>query len=401
MGVSGAKNLPKIARLEDACCGCGACASQCPKGCIQLKPDAFGFRKPKIDASQCVQCGACDRVCPSINKKKKDECVSVAWAKSNDMHLLNQSSSGGIFGLLAKNTLQCGGMVVGAGWSSDFHDLRHVVVHDFAQLPSLYRSKYLQSRIEKDVYRQMKSALRQQRSVLFVGTACQVAGITNYLGDMADSELFLGVEVICHGVPSPLLWDQWLCHLEEEYQGNATDINFRSKETGWSTYSVVYRFSDERSGDERRILINHNRDWYMRAFLSDMSLRPSCYQCPSKRSSGSDITLGDYWGIQEHHPEVDCSAGVSAVICNTAKGKRAVDSLRDLIDCDASSFESVARGNPSLVRAVSRPSARDEFMNDLASGIPINQIVEQWSFESRGLRSKLGKLKSLVKKLIS
>ena len=323
---------PRIASLGDACCGCGACAARCPKGCIAMEPDAWGFPHPAIDSSACVGCGACDAVCPALNVPGDDGCASAIWAKAHDADLLDRSSSGGVFGLLASNVLSRGGVVAGAAWADGCRELRHAVVGDESDLDPIMRSKYVQSSVGREVYKGVRAVLREERPALFAGTACQVAGMRSYLGRLADSDLFLGVDVICHGVPSPVLWRRWFAHVEARERGEVHGVNFRSKTTGWLSYSVVYEYMTEKDGAPRTSSTRFADDWYMRAFLRNASLRPSCLGCPFKRRCGSDVTLGDYWGIQRQHPDVPVEGGVSAVICNTAKGVESISSVAGSMD---------------------------------------------------------------------
>ncbi len=395
------EKFPKVASLGDACCGCGACAARCPKACISMKPDAWGFSHPQIDESVCVGCGACDTACPAMNIPGEDGCESALWAKARDEGLLDRASSGGVFGLIAKEVLSHGGVVVGAAWKDDCRELRHVVVEDESGLDAVMRSKYVQSSVGREIYKGVRDVLRNGRPVLFAGTACQVAGVRSYLGNLADSDLFLGVDVICHGVPSPALWKRWLGYVETCDRGEIYTVNFRSKITGWLSYSVMYKYITEQDSASRFSANRFADDWYMRAFLRNASLRPSCLACPSKRCCGSDITLGDFWGIQRQHPEVSIEGGVSAVICNTDKGARVISSIpSDTMDSGASSLDKVAAGNSALVSSVQPYSDRDAFMAAVADGASIPDMMRRWSFEPTLKQKLLSKAKGAAKRLL-
>lgn len=398
--MNGIDSAPQIASLGDVCCGCGACAARCPKRCISMEPDAWGFLHPLVDFSACVSCGACDAACPALSVPEGDGCGPVLWAKAEDARLLDRSSSGGVFGLLAGDVLSRGGAVAGAAWGDGCRGLRHVLVERKAGLDSVMRSKYVQSSVGREVYEGVRGALRSGRPVLFAGTACQVAGVRSYLGGLADSDLFLGVDVICHGVPSPELWRRWLAYVGSRDRGEVRGVNFRSKATGWQSYSVAYDFAPGRDGAPRTSATRFSDDWYMRAFLVNASLRPSCFACPFKRRCGSDVTLGDYWGVQRQHPEVSVEGGVSAVVCNTSRGAAAVSRISGSVESGPSSLDKVTAGNPSLVR-LARPHAdRDAFMAAVAEGSSVPDMMGRWAFMPSYKQRFLSKAKRVVKRML-
>ena len=397
------RKLPEIAGLGDSCCGCGACAAKCPKACIVMNADECGFLRSEVDAGVCVGCGGCDLVCPAIAARPKDGVESVFWAKSRDEVERLASSSGGLFALLAHGVLAAGGVVCGAAWEPGCKGVRHVLVESEEGLDSVMRSKYVQSKIGRDVYEGIRAALRGGRRVLFAGTACQVAGVRAYLGKLADSDDFLAVDVICHGVPSPLLWEKWATWRERRAGAPLRGVNMRSKTTGWLSYSAAYEFAAEK---DRRPVVDSGLfgdDWYFKAFLGNASLRSSCLQCPAKRACGSDITLGDFWGVQTAHPEVDYEGGVSAVMCNTAKGVAAIDAVKPRVEWGESSLEKVLPGNPSLVGSVTPYGKRSEFMGNLGGGMGIDELMGKYDFKptlKQRVRGKLGGVKRRLKKLL-
>lgn len=398
--MTGIDNAPKVVLLGDACCGCAACAARCAKACISMEPDACGFLRPQIDTSACVGCGACDAVCPVLNIPDGEGCESVLWAKAKDSGLLNRSSSGGVFGMLALDTLSRGGVVAGAAWANGCRELHHALVDDGLDLDEVMRSKYVQSSIGREIYEGVRANLRDGRPVLFAGTACQVAGMKSYLGKLADTDLFLAVDVVCHGVPSPGLWRRWLDYVEAREAGEVHEVNFRSKITGWLSYSVMYKYMTEKDNASRLSATRFVDDWYMRAFLANASLRPSCLACPFKRRCGSDVTLGDYWGIERWHPEAPVEGGVSAVVCNTDKGVKAMSLICDSMDSGISSLDKVAAGNPALVRPVQPYADRDSFMKAVENGAAISDMISRWDFEPTLSQKLISKVKGAVKRLV-
>lgn len=306
---------------------------------------------------------------------------------------------GGVYGLLAGHVLSRGGVVAGAAWADGCRELRHILVEREDDLDPIMRSKYVQSSVGREVYVGVRGALRAGRPALFAGTACQVAGMRSYLGRLADSDLFLGVDVICHGVPSPALWRRWLAYVGSRDRGEVRGVNFRSKVTGWQSYSVAYDFASKRDGALCTSAMRFSDDWYMRAFLNNASLRASCLDCPFKRRCGSDVTLGDYWGIRRHHPEVSVEGGVSAVVCSTGKGVDAICRISDLIESGSSSLDKVVSGNPSFVQPVRPYADRDSFMAAVAEGVAISDMMERWDFEPPFKQRLVSSAKHIVKRM--
>lgn len=326
----------------------------------------------------------------------EDRALSVTWAKAKDDGLRDRSSSGAVFGLLASNVFDGGGAVYGAAFSRDCRAVKHVRVDSKDELDAVMRSKYVQSYVGVDVYEGVEGDLDSGKQVLFAGTACQNAGIRNYLSlkKVPMANLLL-VEVICHGVPSPKFWSEWLDYVSREARSEVDEVNFRSKSTGWLTYSVAYFVATEKVRSEE-----NSRDWYMRAFLQNASLRESCLDCPAKRCCGSDLTLGDFWGVQGIHPEVVDSLGVSAVICNTEKGVSALDAVRGFLETGPSSMKEVVPGNPALVHSVKPYARRDEFLADVANSMTVEDLMRKWPFEPSFKQKVRGKLSGLKHKLL-
>lgn len=295
------------------CCGCGACAQSCPKNCISMEPDSEGFLYPKVDETQCVNCGLCEKVCPILLKQKPDSIKVAAYAAyTSNSELREKSSSGGIFSLLAQEILNRGGTVAGAAFAADF-SVRHILVETDAELDRLRGSKYVQSRME-DTYVQIRDLLKQGRPVLFTGVACQIAGLKAFLG--REYENLYTVDVLCHGVPSPKVWAHYRREQAQIHGTTLEEVSFRDKRKGWRHYSMALNFAEGveycRPGAE---------DTYLRVFLRDLCLRPSCHSCRFKDFPRlSDLTIGDAWGIERHMPDLDDDHGTSVVLVNSEKG---------------------------------------------------------------------------------
>lgn len=339
---------------KSQCCGCSACVQRCPKQCISMHRDAEGFLYPKVDESVCIGCGLCERVCPVINQYGEREPLAVYAAKNTDDAVRMQSSSGGMFTLLAERTIEQGGVVFGARWDEEWN-VRHDCVERKEDIAKFRSSKYLQS-IIGDSYLKAEKYLKQGRQVMFTGTPCQIAGLRHFL--RKDYDNLLAVEVICHSVPSPGVWQQYLSEKLQAIGLRKSDIrqiSFRDKSTGWKTYSFVIK---DKSGNEYRELSGKNA--FMRGFLADLYTRPSCHACPVKHlKSGSDITLGDWWGIDSLMPEIDDDRGVSAVTVNTEKGRAALKAID--VQVHPFPYEELTKRNPALVRSAAVPENRGEF----------------------------------------
>ena len=302
------------------CCGCAACAQVCPAGCISMKPDGEGFWYPVVEESSCIGCDACDRVCPVLNASERGETVlrSVA-AYVKDSELREQSSSGGLFSLLADTVLDANGVVYGAAFEDDF-SVAHRRVESAEDLAALRGSKYLQSRTET-TFRDVQEDLKQGRPVLFSGTACQVSALQRFLGE--DCDRLVTVDVLCHGVPSPGVWQAYLREAEKMAACPVKKVSFRSKTTGWKQFALRLEFEDGTVSETP-----FPQDPFMQLFLRNAILRPSCHACPFKAlERDSDLTLGDAWGVDQVFSDMDDDRGTSIALVHTEKGMELLESV--------------------------------------------------------------------------
>lgn len=293
------------------CCGCSACAQSCPKQCIRMREDEEGFLYPTVDAAECIDCGLCEKVCPFLNNSDERKPQSVEVAINPDLNTRLASSSGGVFSLLAEHIIQKGGVVFGARFDSQWR-----VIHDYTDtidgLAAFRGSKYVQSEIGSS-YKDAKRFLDEGRTVMFTGTPCQINALKRYLKKEYDN--LHTVDIVCHGVPSPKIWNDYLRHINpnnEEIQS----INMRDKSRSWSKYS--YRIDTEKATLYDDYAANSE---YLRMYINGFSVRPSCFNCPVKGGrSQSDITLADAWGIKEVFPDMDDEKGASVVCLNSEAG---------------------------------------------------------------------------------
>ncbi len=346
--------------IGNECNGCYACVSKCPNGCITMQADAEGFWYPKIDEINCIQCRLCHNTCPIINKMIKEKISKDAFAAINcNEEVRKYSSSGGIFNLLARNIIESGGIVFGAAFTDDYKEVEHISVDNMEKIPLLMGSKYLQSRIG-DAYNQAKHYLDLGKNVLFSGTPCQIGGLYAYLGK--DYENLITQDIICHGVPSPKVWKKYVEFYEKRADSKIINAFFRNKINGWKTFSLQFKFEN---GDE--YIKTVSKDLYMRGFLKDLYLRPSCYNCEFKSSNRiSDITLADFWGVENVCADMCDDKGTSLILVNTNKGKMIFDSIvQDIRFCRVDK-KTALKYNPPAEKCPIIPENRIKFMNDFS-----------------------------------
>ena len=302
---------------SDKCCGCTACMSVCPKQCISMEVDGEGFLYPVVDQSLCIDCEACVRTCPFHHPAESHKPEEVYAAINTNEGIRMESSSGGVFTIMAEKVINDGGVVFGAKYTADWQ-VEIVPTETIDGLAAFRGSKYLQARMGNSL-QQCKQFLRDGRKVLFSGTPCQIAGLKHYL--RKDYDNLIAVDFVCHGVPGPKVWGRYLKEVTEAGKKAIQDIKFRDKPEGWKRFNFTLEFNE---GNKEYTMSSYNGDnHYMRAFLSNMILRPSCYNCQAKSGrSQSDITIADFWGIETVLPSMDDDKGTSLVLVHTDKGKQ-------------------------------------------------------------------------------
>ncbi len=369
--------MPKIATKEN-CTGCTACVSACPKGCIRMIEDENGFFHPVIDADQCVACGLCEKTCPIVHPLKKADNEPKAYAASskNEAMRLN-SSSGGVFTEVAKVVLEHGGAVFGAAYNEKF-EVVHTCAEDEEGLAKFRGAKYAQSDLH-GIFAQVKMRLDRGQQILFSGTPCQVGGLKAFL--CKDYENLLTMDFVCHSVPSPLAWREYVKYrAEQDRKGEMPiAINLRSKHTGWSRYQYSNLFQYE---DGFYHSAKSNESIYMKLFVNGCINRDSCANCRFKGYNRvSDLTIGDFWGIWDIMPEMDDNKGTSVVLVQSERGKAILESLKDRIQMMLVSLEEASRQNPAILKSFSAHEKRGEAFSLIKEG-KIDEC-EKWFAESR------------------
>ena len=391
------------------CCGCSACVQRCPKHCIFLKEDEEGFLYPHVNTGECIDCGLCEKVCPWLNQPEKIPPVKVLAVKNRNEEERMASSSGGVFISLARKVIKNGGVVFGAVFDEKW-EVKHTYAEAIDGVKPMMGSKYLQSRIE-DSYRQAEKFLKEGREVLFTGSPCQITGLHNFL--RRNYPNLLSVDFLCHGVPSPGVWRKYLAETFSLSARRAADgkntvlsrslnslpvitgIEFRDKKRhGWKKYSFVVHGSAVKA-DKNSVLLSdiHRDNSFMKGFLADVYLRPSCYQCKCKNgTSHSDLTIADFWGIQNLMPDFDDDKGVGLVLVNTDKGKEMFDSLD--MEIRQSSLEEAKRFNGGFKEFVTMHPKRKFFFKNIAGRMEVSESVRRTLYISlcRRIKNKISKL---------
>jgi len=372
---------------KEMCCGCGACVSICPKKAIRMTEDEYGFVYPNIDEKCCFQCGLCKSVCAYQNKLDLNYPQKGYIAFHNQESVIMKSASGGVFAALATEVLNEGGVVFGAAYvkENDKICVQHIGIRNVDDLYRLQGSKYVQSQTE-NVFSEVKEELKNGRMVLFSGTPCQVAALKGLVGNQNN---LITVDVICHGVPSQKLFHIYISYLENKYKGKIEQFNFRDKRKGWENFAISILI---RRG--KRIIkksIHCRNSSFFEHYLHADIYRESCYSCPyAQEKRISDLTIGDYWGIRQSHPEIMKldnwislqERGISCVLVNTEVGFNILKKSKELNLID-STIEKIVKQNGQL-RFPSNKSSNREII--LQSYLQDYSAVEQRFKKNMGIK---------------
>lgn len=364
--------------FQNECCGCSACAQICPHDCISMNEDIEGFLMPKISLDKCVDCNLCEMVCPVFNSETETltdnnipQNVYAAYNKNEDIRM--KSSSGGVFTILAEYAIKKNGVVFGAGLSDDCKSVYHCMIENTEDISILRGSKYVQSDM-CGTYKEVKNQLDSGRFVLFSGTPCQVEGLIGFLNKKYDNLLL--VDIVCHGVPSAKVWRKYLEYIENKY-AIPEKIYFRDKTRGWEHCS--FRI-DYINGDKSLETFDYNL--YSSAFLSDLFLRKTCYNCKFRKAHHkSDMTICDFWGIDEVLPEMNDNKGISAVMINSPKGEKVFEDIKCELIYKSVDFYAVEKHNVVIKQLAMHKNRKRFFKNldklDFAKNVKSN--VHQYS----------------------
>lgn len=368
----------------DNCTGCYGCLNSCPiKGAIEFKKTEEGFYKPFL-TEECIQCGYCKEGCPVIKKvnvnKKEDLEIYSCWSKDED--IIKNSSSGGVFSELAKEYLNNDGVVFGAKWEKG--EVIHCAITKLEDLKKLQKSKYLQSKIENS-YLEVKKYLENGKSVLFVGTPCEIAA----LNTIVNHQNLITVDIICHGIPSYTVYEKYII---ENFGLNMEDItvDFRNKDNGWEDYNIIFKTKEEIIAKS-----SHRKNSWFRGFLTNIYLNTPCYNCEFRTLPRfADITLGDFWGVPI---EAKNSKGTSVVTVNSKKGKLLFEKIKSDIEVRKVEQEIVFKANPCLYNYKMSDKRRKEFYKDF-SNLTFNELQKKYFPFPNLMTSFIRKILVFIKK---
>lgn len=365
------KNKIRLVDRKEDCCGCGTCALVCPKQAITMRAGELGSIYPIINHDQCIGCEKCNKICAYQSEQKiKDKVKLVYAAMAEKSNLLLKSASGGVFATVAENILDHGGIVYGCSMEHEDGKLipRHIGIEEKSELHKLQGSKYVQSFLG-DVFREVKKELKSQRIVLFSGTPCQVDALNKYLEKEDTSSLYT-IDIICHGVPSAQLFEEYIKELEKKKHGKVTEFCFRDKTWGWGLngkYTLI-----NAKGEKSIENFSADISSYYSFFLESETYRQSCYSCKYAGSERvSDITIGDYWCVEKEHPEYleenggtfPEKKGISCILVNTLQGENLLENFSRKLKIEKTEFSKVAKWNAQLRRASVHTEKRNKIID--------------------------------------
>ena len=321
---------------REHCTGCGACMAVCPKGAISFQSDDEGFPTPVIDDSKCIECGQCSRVCLSVNFPTSSGFRASYAAQITDKEALEQSSSGGLFTVLAREIFRRKGIVYGCVWDQDYNAVVTGAENE-QDLAAMRGSKYVWS-WAGDTFPEIKKQLMNGRTVLFTGLPCQAAGLKNYLGKEYDN-LYLSV-FFCGGAPSPFAFQEYLKTITKTVPKEKLDFKFRDKSRNGVGVYISY------NTENGRAFQTYVQNPYFFSYHTKVFHRRSCYACKYRYSQRiEDITIGDYWGVSKFHSEFSARDGVSSLLVNTDKGQELFDCIKDDLQLAPTKIENITEWN--------------------------------------------------------
>ena len=374
---------------KSKCCGCTSCANVCAHNAITMIPDALGFLYPKVDESKCVNCGLCDKVCAFNDEYDKSlnlPTPDVYGARHKDMGEVMKSRSGAAFVAISDYILDNGGVVYGVGYKDHFR-VAHKRAVTKEERDEFRGSKYVQSDLT-GIFKQVKEDLKNGITVLFSGTGCQCAGLNAYVGKKLRENLIL-VDIVCHSVPGPYLWRDYICLLEKRYSSEIVSVNFRNKmKFGWRSHIETYILDN---GKE------HFCNVFTNLFTSCLVLRPSCSKCHfCNITRPSDITLADFWDKSHNFPDINKdNKGESLLLISTNRGREIFETIKDKLDYFQTTIDKVMQVH---LREPSKIHPKAEQFVEYYEKYGFERTLRHFAF--MGWRYKISEKEKTLKKYI-
>lgn len=373
---------------KNNCCGCSACMYSCPTNAITMKKDREGFLYPDVNANICIRCGKCVQVCGfhELSEEERPLNTLLAYgAKHNDFSERTSSRSGGAFIAFSDIVLSNGGSIYGAVMNKDF-SVSHTRATNKAQRDLMKKAKYVQSDI-RGVFPEVVNDLQQGKQVLFSGTPCQVSGLQSYLKfSNVDTKNLICCDLVCHGVPSPAIWHDYIELIENKYKGRVLNAQFRDKEFGWDSHVESF----EVAGRKKKVVTREYTD----LFYQHIMFRPSCHNCQfSNLYRPGDLALADFWGIEKHDPGFNDNKGVSLIFVSTEKGKKLFEEARPMlstIECQA-----IDCLQPTLVKPSTASPRREMFWKDYLE-MDFADFIKKYTTPTVGRMRLKKKIKELL-----
>lgn len=355
------------------CMGCTACYNVCPQKCITMQTDEEGFLYPNINTDDCINCNVCDRICPLRKETIFSPFVTLAFAtQAKDSEIRNNSSSGGAFSVMAHWILQQKGVVFGAGYDKDFNVI-HYGVEDYAELSTLRGSKYVQSNL-RDTFNEVRNHLMQNKWVLYSGTPCQIAGLKSFLKQKTLCEKLILLDLVCHGIPSPKVWQKYLLYNKTRLHSDINFVSFRHKKYGYAGSTMALGFTNGK-------IYYSGRDiqFFKYTFFEDINTRPSCFKCHFKTiKRESDITLYDCWHVNEFDKTMDDDKGTTMVLIHSDRGRKLFDMIKqNLRFCPAKVEKAIDLDGVMAVECTKSNPKREAFFKDL-DVLDMRQIINKY-----------------------
>lgn len=378
---------------DDKCTGCILCGSVCPVQAISFET-RNGFRYPLVDKDKCIDCGLCEKKCPALNdisneNNINDTHVYAAWTKDNIQR--RSSTSGGICFELSKYILENGGCVAGVAWSDNYRDAGYELIDSIKDLHRITQTKYFQPQMGI-IYKLIKEKLDKNVKVLFIGSACSNAALKSFLGK-AYENLYC-CDFICRGYTSQIFHEKRVEYLEKTYNSKISGIQYKNKDKGWTCFGTKFTFENR-----KEFYVNRSDDSYELMFkVNDLNTRPSCYECKYRKMPRiTDITVGDFWGIQGVS-EQGLRDGISAVFTYNNKGEKLFEAIKDRIEFEERTVEEVSKGNYALLHNIKQPEIEPKVLFDDLENLDFKKIKMKYGSKSIIKKRKVKKILSILKR---